>query len=167
MTFGSHANAAELDELDSAILRVLQQNARTTLADVGRAAGLAASSVHERLRRLQRDGVVRGWTLDLDPTAVGRPVTAFVGVEANPRGGPLVDAFRRMPLVDECHNVAGEMSFLLKVRAAGTSELSELVDQLGELTGVRRTLTTVVLRTEFERRLVLAPRRQEVPRPGA
>ncbi len=144
-----------LDETDSAILQALQGNARRTLADVGRAVGLAPSSVHEHLRRLQRDGVLRGWALDLDPAAVGRPVTAFVGVEANVRGGPLVEVIRDNPLVDECHIVAGELAFLLKVRAASTEALSELVDALGELPGVRRTLTTVVLRTGFERQLLL------------
>jgi len=157
MKFGTDRLTVDLDEMDSAILRVLQADARTTLAVVGRAVGLAPSSVHERLRRLQRDGVIRGWALDLDPRAVNRSLTAFVGVEANVTGGPLVGTLRALPAVDECHDIAGELSYLLKVRAADTEELVRLVDQLRELPGVRRTLTTVVLRTEFERRLLLAP----------
>lgn len=66
MKFESALDQGSIDELDSRILRCLQANARTTLAEVGREVGLAASSVHERLRRLQRDGVIRGWTLSLD-----------------------------------------------------------------------------------------------------
>ena len=112
-----------LDESDSAILRSLQADARTTLARVGRAAGLSPSSVHERIRRLQRDGVIRGWTLELDPRAVGRPVTAFVGVEADVTGGTLAARLRLRPEVDECHSIAGDLSFFLKVRSADTEAL--------------------------------------------
>lgn len=155
--FGSRSAIGELDESDSKILRALQANARTTLADVGRAAGLAPSSVHERLRRLQRDGVIRGWTLELDPREVGRPVTAFVGVEADVTGGSLAGRLRQRCEIDECHDIAGDLSFFLKVRAADTEALLELVDWIRELPGVRQTRTTVVLKTEFERQVWLGP----------
>ncbi|MHB8332985.1 MAG: Lrp/AsnC family transcriptional regulator, partial [Candidatus Dormibacteria bacterium] len=98
--FGSTVASEYLDEADSKILRCLQSNARTTLADVGKAAGLAASSVHERLRRLQRDGVIEGWTLNLNPRAVGRPITAFVGVEADVTGGSLAGRLSQRPEID-------------------------------------------------------------------
>lgn len=146
-----------LDETDSVILRSLQADARTTLARVGGAAGLAPSSVHERIRRLQREGVIRGWTLDLDPGAVGRPVTAFVGVEADVTGGTLVARLRERQEIDECHSIAGDLSFFLKVRAADTEALLRLVDWIKELPGVRATRTTVVLKVEFERQLWLGP----------
>ena len=148
-----------LDESDSRILRRLQANARTTLAEVGREVGLAASSVHERLRRLQRDGVIKGWTLALDARAVGRPVTAFVGVEADVTGGSLAGRLRQRPEIDECHDIAGDLSFFLKVRARDTEALLELVDWIRELPGVRQTRTTVVLKTEFERQIWLGPGR--------
>ncbi|HVB14127.1 MAG TPA: Lrp/AsnC family transcriptional regulator [Candidatus Dormibacteraeota bacterium] len=146
-----------LDEIDSAILRSLQADARTTLARVGRLVGLSPSSVHERIRRLQRDGVIRGWTLELDPRAVGRPVTAFVGVDADVTGGILAARLRQRQEVDECHSIAGDLSFFLKVRAADTEALLGLVDWIKELPGVRATRTTVVLKIEFERQLWLGP----------
>ncbi len=146
-----------LDETDSAILRSLQADARTTLARVGEAAGLSPSSVHERIRRLQRDGVIRGWTLELDPRAVGRPVTAFVGVDADVTGGSLPARLRQRPEIDECHSIAGDLSLFLKVRAADTEALLVLVDWIKELPGVRATRTTVVLKIEFERQLWLGP----------
>jgi len=151
-------SATYLDELDSVILRSLQANARTTLVEIGRVARLAPSSVHERIRRLQRDGVIRGWTLNLDPGSVGRPVTAFVGVEANVTGTSLAARLSQRQEVDECHNVAGELSFFLKVRAQDPEALLELVDWIKELPGVRTTRTTVVLKTEFERQLWLGNR---------
>ncbi|MGH7640612.1 MAG: Lrp/AsnC family transcriptional regulator [Candidatus Dormibacteria bacterium] len=146
-----------LDESDSAILRALQTDARTTLARLGQAAGLSPSAVHERIRRLQREGVIRGWTLELDPRAVGRPVTAFVGVEADVTGGSLAARLRQRPEVDECHSIAGDLSSLLKVRAADTESLLALVDWIKELPGVRSTRTTVVLKVDFERQLWLGP----------
>lgn len=155
--FETETSDPYLDETDSAILRSLQADARTTLARVGEAAGLSASSVHERIRRLQRDGVIRGWTLELDPRAVGRPVTAFVGVEADVTGGTLAARLRQRPEVDECHSVAGDLSFFLKVRAADTEALLVLVDWIKELPGVRATRTTIVLKIEFERQLWLGP----------
>lgn len=167
MKFDSTLDQGSIDELDSRILRCLQANARTTLAEVGREVGLAASSVHERLRRLQRDGVIRGWTLSLDAGAVGRPVTAFVGVEADVTGGSLAGRLRQRPEIDECHDIAGDLSFFLKVRARDTEALLELVDWIRELPGVRQTRTTVVLKTEFERQVWLGPERAAPSRPGA
>jgi Lrp/AsnC family leucine-responsive transcriptional regulator len=155
--FDNASDEGVLDESDSRILRCLQANARTTLAEVGREVGLAASSVHERLRRLQRDGVIKGWTLALDARAVGRPVTAFVGVEADVTGGSLAGRLRQRPEIDECHDIAGDLSFFLKVRARDTEALLELVDWIRELPGVRQTRTTVVLKTEFERQVWLGP----------
>ncbi len=153
--FDDLSDGGLLDETDSKILRCLQANARTTLTEVGKQAGLAASSVHERLRRLQRDGVIRGWTLAVDPRAVGRPVTAFVGVEADVTGGALAGRLRQRAEIDECHDIAGDLSFFLKVRARDTEALLELVDWIRELPGVRQTRTTVVLKTEFERQVWL------------
>jgi len=155
--FAAMSTDPYLDEIDSAILRSLQADARTTLAKVGRAVGLSPSSVHERIRRLQRDGVIKGWTLVLDPRAVGRPVTAFVGVEADVTGGTLAARLQHRPEVDECHSIAGDLSFFLKVRAADTEALLGLVDWIKELPGVRATRTTVVLKIEFERQLWLGP----------
>ena len=155
--FGGGVEEPYIDETDSKILRQLQANARTTLAEVGKAAGLAASSVHERLRRLQRDGGIEGWTLSLNPRAVGRPVTAFVGVEADVTGASLAGRLRQRPEIDECHDIAGDLSFFIKVRAANPETLLELVDWIRELPGVRQTRTTVVLKTEFERQVWIGP----------
>jgi DNA-binding Lrp family transcriptional regulator len=84
-------------------------------------------------------------------------VTAFVGVEADVTGGTLAARLRQRPEVDECHSVAGDLSFFLKVRAADTEALLVLVDWIKELPGVRATRTTIVLKIEFERQLWLGP----------
>jgi DNA-binding Lrp family transcriptional regulator len=138
------------DEPDLVLLRLLRRNARATIAELAVELGLAPSSVHERIRRLERRGVIRRWTVEIDPAAVGIPVTAFVGVEADVAGADLAVALDRLEGIDECHSVAGGLSLLLKVRAADTEGLLRLVEDVRRLPGVRRIETSVVLRTQFE-----------------
>ncbi len=152
ISFEERSASRVLDEKDSAIVRALQGDARTTLARLARSVGLAPSSVHERLRSLQRDGVIRGWSVDVDPVAVGRPVTALIGVEADVTGGNLASTFARRQEIDECHDVAGDLSLLLKVRVSDPEALLDLIDWIRDQSGVRATHTTVVLRTYFERK---------------
>src|SRR5437660_9371294 len=140
-----------IDEQDWVLLRLLRHNARASVAELAVAAGLAPSLVHERIRRLERRGVIRRWTVDVDPSAIGVPVTAFVSVEADAPTAELAPALREVEGVDECHSVAGEPSYLLKVRVADPDALLSLVDELHALRGVTRTRTSVVLRTHFER----------------
>ena len=93
----------------------------------------------------------RRWTVDVDPAAIGVPVTAFVGVEADAPSADLAPALREVEGVDECHSVAGDPGYLLKVRVANPDALLTLVDELRALPGVTRTRPSVVLRTHFER----------------
>ncbi|HEY7200766.1 MAG TPA: Lrp/AsnC family transcriptional regulator [Candidatus Dormibacteraeota bacterium] len=140
-----------IDEQDRVLLRLLQRNARAPVAELAVAAGLAPSSVHERIRRLERRGVIRRWTVDVNPAAFGVPITAFVSVDAEAPTSELTPALRAVPGVEECHSVAGDPSFLLKVRVPDPDALLALVDELHALRGVTRTRTSVVLRTHFER----------------
>jgi len=140
-----------VDEQDRTLLRLLRRNARAPIAELAVAAGLAPSSVHERIRRLERRGVIRRWTVEVDAGALGVPVTAFVSVDAEAPTSELMPALREIECVEECHSVAGDPSFLLKVRVTDPDALLSLVDELHSLRGVTRTRTMVVLRTQFER----------------
>jgi DNA-binding Lrp family transcriptional regulator len=140
-----------IDERDWVLLRLLRHNARASIAELAVAAGLAPSSVHERIRRLERRGVIRRWTVEVDPDAVGTPVTAFVGLEATGPSADVARALREVAGVDECHSMGGEPSFLLKVRVADHEALLALVDELRALPAVTGVQPTVALRTHFER----------------
>jgi DNA-binding Lrp family transcriptional regulator len=140
-----------VDEQDRTLLRLLRRNARAPIAELAVAAGLAPSSVHERIRRLERRGVIRRWTVEVDAGALGVPITAFVSVDAEAPTSELMPALREIEGVEECHSVAGDPSFLLKVRVTDPDALLSLVDELHSLRGVTRTRTMVVLRTQFER----------------
>jgi Lrp/AsnC family leucine-responsive transcriptional regulator len=144
---------SRIDEKDIALLEALQGNARVRLADLGRKVALAPSSVHERLRRLDRDGVIRSWTVDLAPDAFGLETLALVGVRASLPCTDLIEVLTPMHEIEECHSVAGDLSMILKVRVPSPRDLLVFVEALQRVPGVEGTVTTVTLKTHFERGL--------------
>ena len=142
-----------LDAIDSKAVAALQQDGRASWADLGTALGLSAPAAAERVRKLTDGGVVRGFTAVLDPQAAGFPVLAFVAVTLAAQGARarFLDAVRRHDLIQECHHVAGDDDFLLKVRARSLTELEALLaDELKGRLGIARTRTTIVLGTAKE-----------------
>jgi len=140
-----------LDKKDFALIEALQQNASRRLEDLAKMVHLAPSSVHDRLQRLERVGIIRQWTIKVDAPALGLGVLAFVGIRATKPCSELVDSLRAIPSVEECHSVAGELSMMLKVRVASTPALLELSELLRAIPGVEQTETTIVLKTQIDR----------------
>jgi Lrp/AsnC family transcriptional regulator, leucine-responsive regulatory protein len=147
----------ELDKKDFALLDALQLNASQRLEDLARLVKLAPSSVHDRLRRLERDGIVKKWTVDLDAAALGLGVLAFVGIRASRPCSELLEPLRKIVSIEECHSVAGELSLMLKVRVADTAALLDLSEQLRQVPGIEQTETTIVLKTHIDRPVALQP----------
>ncbi len=142
-----------MDAIDRAILEVLQEDARTTYAQIGSRVGLSASSVHERVRKLERRGVIRAYRAAVAPEAVGLDVTALISVMPLDPSQPddLPDRIEGFAEVEDCFSVAGHESYILKVRTRTTGDLEELLRRLREKAAVQ-TRTTVVLSTPFEGR---------------
>jgi Lrp/AsnC family leucine-responsive transcriptional regulator len=142
-----------LDERDLAILAALEKDARATYADIGGRVGLAPSSVHERVRKLERAGAIRAYRAEVDPHALGLDVTALVSVTPlDPRQpDDLPERVSAFPEVEDCHSVAGAENYVLKVRTATTVDLEDLLRRLRDRAEVQ-TRTTVVLSTPFEHR---------------
>jgi Lrp/AsnC family transcriptional regulator, leucine-responsive regulatory protein len=142
-----------LDDRDLAIIAALQEDARATYADIGRRAGLSASSVHERVRKLEQAGVIRAYRAEVDPHALGLTVTALIAVTPLDPTQPddLPERVEEFPEVEDCFSVAGEASYILKVRTGTPERLEDLIRRLREKGGVQ-TRTTVVLSIPFERR---------------
>ena len=142
-----------LDHRDLEILAALQEDARATYADVARRVGLSPSSVHQRVRKLEESGVIRGYRAMVDPQAVGLYVTALVSVmPLDPRQpDDLPDRVEELPEIEDCYSVAGGENYILKVRTRTTADLEDLLRRLREKAGVQ-TRTTVVLSIPFERR---------------
>jgi Lrp/AsnC family transcriptional regulator, leucine-responsive regulatory protein len=146
-------HARVLDDRDLAILTALQADARATYADVGAEVGLSASAVHERVRKLEQQGVIRGYRAVLDPEAIGLFVTALIAVTPLDHHQPddLPARVREFPEVEDCYSVAGEANYVLKVRTRTTGDLEDLIRRLREKAGVT-TNTTIVLSIPFEDR---------------
>jgi Lrp/AsnC family leucine-responsive transcriptional regulator len=146
-----------LDQRDLDIIRALQADARATYADVARRVGLSPSSVHDRVRKLEQAGVIRGYRAVVDAEGVGLFVTALIAVTPlDPRQpDDLPDRVEEFVEVQDCFSVAGEANYILKVRTRTTEHLEDLIRRLREKGGVN-TRTTVVLSTPFEDR-PLAP----------
>jgi Lrp/AsnC family leucine-responsive transcriptional regulator len=144
-----------LDERDLSIVAALQDDARATYAEVARRVGLSPSSVHQRVRRLEAAGVIRGYRAVVDPEALGLYVTALVSVMPLDPKQPddLPQRVQELPEIEDCFSVAGDENYVLKVRTRTTGDLEDLLRRLREKAGVR-TRTTVVLSIPFEHRAV-------------
>ena len=138
-----------LDTVDRQILAALQENARVPHAEIARRIGMATSAVADRVRKLEERGVIRGYTVDLDPRALGWGLLAFVFVRTGDRGEPLTaERLAGVPGVLEVHDVAGEDCYLVKMRAADPEDLYERNRALfGDVPAVHSTRTTIVMKT--------------------
>ncbi|MEB2345552.1 MAG: Lrp/AsnC family transcriptional regulator [Deltaproteobacteria bacterium] len=143
----------ELDSTDLAILDLLQRNCKLPLAEIGKQVDLTASSVVERIKKLEDAGVVRGYVALVDARAVGKDVTAFIGVSIDhPRAfEPFEREVEGAADVLECHHVTGQHTLMVKVKTDSTATLERLIDQIRRVDGVTRTETMVVLSTHTER----------------
>ncbi|HUZ84866.1 MAG TPA: Lrp/AsnC family transcriptional regulator [Gaiellales bacterium] len=142
-----------LDDIDWSIIEILQKEGRATYAQIAQTVGLSPAAVHERVKKLERAGVIAGYRAVVDPVQVGAGVTAFVMVTQRAAArDPLEDAFGAMPWIEECHHIAGDESLMLKVRAESMRALEHLIWEIRALETVERTKTVIVLGTEFEGR---------------
>ena len=142
-----------MEALDRQILRLLASDGRMSYTDLGRATGLSASAVHQRVRKLEERGVIRGYAAVVDLVAVGLPLTAFISVTpldpAAPDDAP--DRLVELTQVESCYSVAGEESYILKVRVPSPGDLETLLAEIRAKANVR-TRTTIVLSTPYEGR---------------
>ena len=146
-------NSVSLDALDLKILTQLSRQARMTWSDLASQLGVSPPAAADRVRKLEEAGVIQGYVTQIDAHSVGYDLTAFIAVTLeHPRHR---DSFLATILttaaIQECHHVAGEGDYLLKVRCQGTPGLERLIThQLKEMPGVMQTRTTIVLSTVKE-----------------
>ena len=142
-----------MDEIDRTIVALLRQDARRSYQDVGRHVHLSAPAVKRRVDRLERDGVILGYTAIVSPPVFGWHAEAFVDLYCD--GKMPAEAIKRAvvdePRVVAAHTVAGEASALLHVMARDTKDLEQVLERIRSTEGVTRTVTEVVLSTLFQR----------------
>ena len=147
-----------MDDTDRALLAALRFDGRASWAELGRLVGLSGPSVTDRVARLEAAGVITGYHAAVDPGALGRTVAALVGVHLSDTSDQdaVTVALQRLEEVEDCWFVAGDESFLLKVRVPDVAELEQTLSRLRRIRGVSRTRTTVVLSTKWEGRVAPA-----------
>ena len=121
----------KLDAVNCRLLSELQSDPRMTMSALARRVGMSAPAVTERVQRMERAGVIRGYRLEVDPAALGLPVTAWVRVRPGPGQLPkIAELAASLPHISECHRISGEDCFLIKVHAATIESLTETLDQI-------------------------------------
>ena len=144
---------SELDAVDRQILQLLSVDGRRSYTDLAKDTGLSTSAVHQRVRRLEQRGAISGYGAAVDPILAGTPLTAFVSIKpmdpAAPDDAP--ERLQHLKQVEACHSVAGDESYILKVRVPGPAELEVLLQEIRAAAQVS-TRTTVVLSTAWEGR---------------
>ena len=142
-----------MDDIDRRIVALLRENARRSFKDIGDDVHLTAPAVKRRVDRLERDGVIRGYTAVVDPAAFGWHTEAFVDLYCDGRmpAESIKRAVEKEPGVVAAHTVAGEASAMLHLRAEDTKDLEDALERIRSTDGITRTVTEVVLSTLLRR----------------
>jgi Lrp/AsnC family leucine-responsive transcriptional regulator len=146
--------STRIGKTDAKILEILQRDGRRPYAELGAEVGISGPSVHERVKKLEAKRVIQGYTARVDPSAVGLVILAFCWVTQAPgtSATDLTGDFSTIPEIEECHHIAGEADYLLKLRARDTLDLERILRLVQSIDNVFTTETDVVLSTAFERR---------------
>jgi DNA-binding Lrp family transcriptional regulator len=146
-------DARPRDQLDRDLLALLQSNARESTANLARKLGVARTTVLARLARLEREHVIVGYTVRLGQGVADRAVHAQVGITITPKAArDVVRRLSRMPELRMLFSVSGEFDYIAQLSAESTARLDALLDEIGEIDGVARTTTSVVLAVRVDRR---------------
>lgn len=141
-----------LDDLDRRLIARLQANARASTADLARALGVARTTVVARLARLERGGAIVGYTVRLAATEGEQGVQAYVNLAVSPKAArTVIDRLSMLPELRQLAAVSGEFDYLAVLRAPSTQRLDALLDEIGQIDGVLRTTTSVLLAMRIDR----------------
>jgi DNA-binding Lrp family transcriptional regulator len=140
------------DQLDRQLVTLLQANARASTAELARQLGVARTTVVARLARLEAGGVIVGYTARLGSDAADRGVQAFVGITVSPKAGrEVVKRLTALPELRQLASVSGEFDYMALLRADSTMRLDALLDEIGDIDGVLKTTSSVVLALRVDR----------------
>ncbi len=151
----SAVTRTDLEATDRKILELLAHDGRMSFTDLGKATGLSTSAVHQRVKRLEQRGLILGYGATVNHGEIGLPLTAFISIRAIDPSQPddCPERLRDIPEIESCWSVAGEESYVLKVRVPTPGHLEELLARIRAAANVN-TRTTIVLSTYYENRPV-------------
>ena len=142
-----------MEKIDRQILGLLADDGRMSYTDLGKATGLSTSAVHQRVKRLEERGLILGYGATIDHAEAGKPLAAFVSIRPFDASEPddYPERLRNIVEIESCWSVAGDESYILKVRVATPADLEELLARIRSSANVS-TRTTIVLSTPYENR---------------
>ena len=144
-----------LDEADRKILAELQQDARASFKAIADDIGVSEATVFVRVKKLKEAGIIKGFRAIVDPNAVGKTLTAFILVRAQPKTyHHVLDALKRFDDIYEIFDVTGQYYSVLKIRTTGTEQLTKIIDEIETIEGVAGTETIIVLKTVKEETVI-------------
>ncbi len=144
--------AASLDKLDRELLALLQANARESVTTLGKKLDVARTTVLARMARLEKGGVITGYSVRLDQTALERSLQAYVGLSVQPKAGrDVLKRLAKMPEIKLVCSVSGEFDYVVWLRSESPHVLDGLLDEIGDIEGVTKTHTSVVLAERISR----------------
>ena len=141
------------DDLDRRLVALLRKDARTPIARLSKSLGVSRATIYARMQRLQQSGIIEGFTVRLNPEIDRRQIRAHVLIKVS---GKLARATERqlqaMPEITALHDISGVYDLIAELEAASSAELNELIDRIGELQGVEKTTSSILLATKWSRR---------------
>ena len=141
-----------MDDLDRRLIQALREDARAPTAKLARTLGLSRTTVQSRLERLERSGVVTGYTVRLSEAHERGQIHAYVMMTVTPKRAPaVIAAARRMTEVRRLQSVSGPFDLIAEAAAPSAADMDTLIDALGALEGVERTTSSIVLSTKIDR----------------
>ena len=146
-------SSPEVESKDRQILSLLAADGRMSFTDLGKATDLSTSAVHQRVKRLEQRGLIKGYGATVDHDQLGRPLTAFISVTPIDPSQPddYPERLQGIKEIESCWSVAGEESYILKIRVATPRDLEDLLTRIRGAALVS-TRTTIVLSTPYENR---------------
>lgn len=137
---------------DKQLIALLRLNARESTASLARKLGVSRTTVQDRLKKLERDGTIEGYSLKLKGGAT-KGVKAFVIIEVEPRRiADVITTLKKIPEVETLYSVSGKFDLIAMLAAESAEDLDEVLDRIGETTGVEETESAIILSTKLERR---------------
>lgn len=144
-----------MDSIDNKIIKILKENGRTSHEEIGRLLNISRPAIHQRINKLEKENIISGYTTNINWEKLGQTVKAFVYIKVVPANfKEIVNTIVKIDIpnvaIEDCHRLSGEWCISTKVRAHSPKDISNLIDALSKINGVKETSTTFVLSTLME-----------------
>ncbi len=137
---------------DQDLLKLLQENSRRTVSDIAKKMGLSRATVQQRMERLERTGVIQGYTIKINPVLERQNVSAYVMISVVPKkNSTIVNQLFKIPQMEMLCTISGQYDMIAKITEATTEALDQTLDKIANLDGVEKTLSHIVLSRKVDR----------------